>query len=175
MKKDTTRKNASAWRTLLAGFLAAAVFAGICASNIMYAQDCYVSDALYQQPSPQDGQIVLINLDQKSLDALGPFQSWGRALMGDVINMLNQDPEQAPAVIALDVLYVGESDDPEGDSYLAEACANSCPVVVACAGTFGSQLVENADGSFYMDEYSLIAFDEPYGTISAIVYHPRKS
>lgn len=162
MKKDTTRKNTSAWRTLLAGFLAAAVFAGICASNIMYAQDCYVSDALYQQPSPQDGQIVLINLDQKSLDALGPFQSWGRALMGDVINMLNQDPEQAPAVIALDVLYVGESDDPEGDSYLAEACANSCPVVVACAGTFGSQLVENEDGSFYMDEYSLIAFDEPY-------------
>ena len=48
MKKDTTRKNASAWRTLLAGFLAAAVFAGICASNIMYAQDAYVAVALYQ-------------------------------------------------------------------------------------------------------------------------------
>ena len=162
MKKDTTRKNTSAWRTLLAGFLAAAVFAGICASNIMYAQDAYVSDALYQHPKPLDGQIVLINIDQKSLDALGPFPTWGRALMGDVINTLNQDPEQAPAVTALDVLYVGASDDPEGDAYLAEACANSTPVVVACAGTFGSQLVENEDGSFYMDDYALIAYDEPY-------------
>ena len=148
--------------TLLAGILAAALFAGICASNIMYAQDAFLADALYQKATPQDGQIVLINIDQESLDALGPFQSWGRALMGDVIGMLNQDPETAPAVVALDVLYVGESDDPEGDSYLAQMCAEGCPVVVACAGTFGSELVENEDGSFYMDDYALIAYDEPY-------------
>lgn len=136
----------------------------------MYAQDSYVSDALYQHPEPLDGQIVLINIDQKSLDALGPFPTWGRALMGDVINTLNQDPEQAPAVTALDVLYVGASDDPEGDAYLAEACANSTPVVVACAGTFGSQLVENEDGSFYMDDYALIAYDEPYEELKAATW-----
>ena len=149
-------------RTLLVCLLAGAIAAGLCASGIMYAQDAYVADALYQQASPQDGQIVLINIDQKSLDALGPFASWGRALMGDVINSLNQDPEHAPAVIALDVLYVGASDDPAGDSYLAEACANSCPVVTACAGTFGAQLVQHSDGSFYMDDYALTAYDEPY-------------
>ncbi|MDD7176503.1 MAG: adenylate/guanylate cyclase domain-containing protein [bacterium] len=163
MKKEQASANKRPfWRTLLGGVAAGALFAGICASNLMYAQDSFVADALYQHATPQDGQIVLINIDQKSLDALGPFASWGRALMGDVINTLNQDPEQSPAVIALDVLYVGESDDPDGDSYLAEACANSCPVVTACAGTFGSQLVENADGSFYMDDYALIAYDEPY-------------
>ena len=104
-----TERKSPLWRTLLAGVLAAALFSGICASNIMYAQDTYVADALYQHATPQDGQIVLINIDQKSLDALGPFQSWGRALMGDVINTLNQDPQAAPAVIALDVLYVGDS------------------------------------------------------------------
>ena len=161
-RKQPTAQCAVSWRTLLAGLLAAIIFAGLCASNILYAQDTFLSDALYQHASPQDGQIVLINIDQKSLDELGPFASWGRALMGDVINTLNADPESAPAVIALDVLYVGESDDPEGDSYLAEACANSCPVVTACAGTFGSQLVETADGSFYMDDYALTAYDEPY-------------
>ena len=157
--QQPTERKSPLWRTLLAGVLAAALFSGICASNIMYAQDTYVADALYQHATPQDGQIVLINIDQKSLDALGPFQSWGRALMGDVINTLNQDPQAAPAVIALDVLYVGGSDDPDGDSYLAEACAGSCPVVTACAGTFGSQLVENEDGSFYMNDYALIAYD----------------
>ena len=162
MKQKQSISHKSFWRTFLAGVLAAALFAGICASNIMYAQDAYLSDALYQKPSPQDGQIVLINIDQASLDALGPFPAWGRALMGDVINILNEDPAQAPAVIALDVLYVGASDDPDGDAYLAEACANSCPVVTACAGTFGTQIVENADGSFYMDDYALTAYDEPY-------------
>ena len=155
-------KHKSIWKPLLAGLLAGALFAGIYASDIMYAQDAYLSDALYQHPAPQDGQIMLINIDQKSLDALGPFTSWGRGLMGDVINLLNQDPEQAPAVIALDVLYVGASGDAEGDSYLAEACASGCPVVTACAGNFGSELVENEDGSFYMDDYALSAYDEPY-------------
>ena len=150
------------WRTILIGVAVGLLIAGVCASGIMYAQDSYVADALYQHPLPADGNIVLINIDQKSLDELGPFASWGRALMGDVINTLNQDPDQAPAVIALDVLYVGESDDPEGDSYLAEACANSCPVVTACAGTFGSQVVDNGDESFSVDEQALTAFDEPY-------------
>ena len=40
--------------------------------------------------------------------------------MGDVLAILNEDPQTAPAVVALDVLYVGESDDPQGDAYLAE-------------------------------------------------------
>lgn len=150
------------WRTALIGALTGLLAAGVCASGFMYAQDSYVEDALYQHAVPSDGNVVLINIDQKSLDEMGPFSSWGRALMGDVVNTLNTDPDNAPAVIALDVLYVGESDDPEGDAYLAEACANSCPVVTACAGTFGSQVVEHEDGSFSVDEYALTAYDEPY-------------
>lgn len=152
-------------RAVLYSILCGLFFAGLCVSNLLYAQDSFVADALYQREVPQDGNIVLINIDQKSLDALGPFQGWGRALMGDVISILNQDPEQAPAVIALDVLYVGESEDPDGDAYLAEACTYGCPVVTACAGTFGSELAETADGDFYMDAHALIAFDEPYGAL----------
>ncbi len=150
------------WRIFLAAIISAAFFAGICASDLLYAQDTFCSDSLYQHATAQDGKIIVIGIDQESLDALGPFASWGRSLMGDVINILNQDPDKAPAVIALDVLYVGASDDPEGDAYLAEAAASGCPVVTACAGTFGSQLVENADGTFYMDDYAITAYDEPY-------------
>lgn len=153
-------------RSLLRAFLCSLAggvfFAALCMSGALYAQDSYLADALYQRAKPQDGNIVLINIDQKSLDELGPFASWGRALMGDVIHKLNEEKENAPAVIALDVLYVGESDDPEGDSYLAAQCAAGCPVVTACAGTFGTQLSENEDGSFYMDGYALTAYDEPY-------------
>ena len=146
MKKNM-KLNRSLWKTLFVGITAGLFYFAICISGVLYAQDSYLADALYQHPAVQRGDIVLINLDQKSLDALGPFGSWGRALMGDVINILNEDPSSAPAVIALDILYVGESDDPEGDAYLAEACGNSCPVVTACAGTFGTQLVEEEDGS----------------------------
>lgn len=33
------------------------------------------------------------------------------------------------------------------------------------AGSFGAQLVENEDGSFYMDEQALLAYDEPYESL----------
>ena len=161
MKQKIKRKQSNL-KTIFIGVTAGLFYFVICISGILYAQDAFLADVMYQHPSLQAEEIVLINIDQRSLDELGPFGSWGRALMGDVISILNQDPEQSPAVIAFDVLYVGESDDPDGDAYLAEACANGCPVVTACAATFGSQLVEQTDGSFYMDDSAVTAFDEPY-------------
>lgn len=168
--KKKMKMNRSVWKLLFIGITAGLFYFAICISGIMYAQDAFLADALYQKPSIQQEDIVLINIDQRSLDELGPFGSWGRALMGDVISMLNQDPEQAPAVIALDVLYVGESDDPDGDAYLAEMCADSCPVVVACAATFGSELVEQDDGNFYMDDSAITAFDEPYEALKEVTW-----
>lgn len=141
-------------RNLIGSVAAGLFFAFLCAKGMLYAQDSYMADALYQRPVPQNGEIVLINIDRESLEELGPFASWGRALMGDVVNTLNQDPETAPAVIGIDVLYVGESDDPDGDAFFAEACEKGCPVVTACAGTFGTDLIEETD--------AVTAFDEPY-------------
>lgn len=168
--KKKMKMNRSMWKLLFIGITAGLFYFAICISGIMYAQDAFLADALYQKPSIQQEDIVLINIDQRSLDELGPFGSWGRVLMGDVISMLNQDPEQAPAVIALDVLYVGESDDPDGDAYLAEMCADSCPVVVACAATFGSELVEQDDGNFYLDDSAITAFDEPYEALKEVTW-----
>lgn len=63
------------WRTALIGALTGLLAAGVCASGFMYAQDSYVEDALYQHAVPSDGNVVLINIDQKSLDEMGPFSS----------------------------------------------------------------------------------------------------
>lgn len=168
--KKPNRAYPAAWRPVVQSFAVSLVFAVLCYTGILYTPDAALADAMYQRPVPQDGSIVLINIDQASLDELGPFASWGRAVMGDVVSLLNADPDMAPAVIALDVLYVGESDDPDGDAYLADACAAGCPVVAACAGTFGSQLAEGEDGSFYMDEYALTAFDEPYEALKSAAW-----
>lgn len=164
-----TRMTGRRFRSVLLSLTVGLLFALLCYTGGLYAQDAYLADALYQKPVPQDGNIVLINIDQKSLDELGPFASWGRALMGDAVSILNQDPQNAPAVIALDVLYVGASADPDGDAYLAQVCASGCPVVTACAGTFQSELVQTGDGGFYMDESALAAFDEPYDELKRAV------
>lgn len=144
----------------------ASVFTGIAASGILRTADNTVSDALYQQPSATDGEIVVIGMDQYALDVLGPMP-WPRDYMADVINYLNADPENAPAVIGVDVLYVGQSGDSDADAALTEAAAYGENVVVASAATFGSDLVtEGSD--FYMDTMAVLAWDEPFGALADV-------
>ena len=153
-------------KTVFAVIATSVLMTVVAASGLLRSVDNTVSDALYQQPSATDGEIVVIGMDQYALDLLGPMP-WPRDYMADVINYLNADPETAPAVIGVDVLYVGESGDPNADAALAEAAAYGENVVVASAATFGSDLV--TEGSeFYMDTMAVLAWDEPFADLAAV-------
>lgn len=151
-------------RTLVVSIVSAAVLTLIAALGLLDAPDGTVSDALYHRAQATDGEIVLISMDQTSLDLLGPMP-WPRSYMADVISFLNSDPELAPAVIGIDVLYVGESSDPDNDAYLAESAEWGGNVVTAAAATFGSDLVVD-DSGFYMDTMAVLAWDEPFGALA---------
>ena len=151
-------------RTLAASLIVAALFTAVAGFGLLDSPDGAVSDKLYQRPAAADGEIVVIGMDQRALDALGPMP-WPRAYMADAINYLNSDPEQAPAVIGIDVLYVGESADPDGDAALADAAELGGNVVTAAAATFSSGLVEGGDG-FYMDTRAVLAWDAPFDALA---------
>ena len=153
-------------RTLAAALIVAALFTAVAGFGLLDSPDGAVSDALYQRPTASDGEIVVIGMDQRALDALGPMP-WPRAYMADAINYLNSDPEQSPAVIGVDVLYVGQSADPGGDAALADAAELGGNVVTAAAATFGSGLVEGGDG-FYMDTRAVLAWDQPFDALDAV-------
>lgn len=153
-------------RTLAASLAVAALFTAVAGFGLLDSPDGSVSDALYQRPAASDGEIVVIGMDQRALDALGPMP-WPRSYMADAINYLNSDPELSPAVIGIDVLYVGESADPGGDAALADAAELGGNVVTAAAATFGSGLVEGTDG-FYMDTRAVLAWDEPFDALAAV-------
>lgn len=153
-------------KPIAASLAAAFALTVIAAAGLVRGADNTVSDALYQQPSAADGEIVVIGMDQYALDMLGPMP-WPRSYMADVINYLNADPESAPAVIGVDMLYVGESGDPDADAALAEAAAYGENVVVASAATFGSDLVtEGSD--FYMDTMAVLAWDGPFADLADV-------
>ena len=151
-------------RTLVVSLTSAAVLTIIAALGLLDAPDGTVSDALYHRTQATDGEIVLISMDQTSLDLLGPMP-WPRSYMADVVSFLNSDPELAPAVIGIDVLYVGESSDPDNDAYLAGSAEWGGNVVTAAAATFGSDLVVD-DSGFYMDTMAVLAWDEPFGALA---------
>lgn len=175
-------------KNIVTAVMVAAVLTGLAGSGLLSALDSRASDGLYQRSSATDGEIVVIGMDQYALDTLGPLP-WPRSTMAEIIRQLNSDPENAPAVIGVDVLYVGESGDPEADAALVDAAREGGNVVVAAAGTFGVQIVTETDENgeaagtdigaaaedsaeepdsdgFYMDTMSLLAWDRPFDALA---------
>ena len=129
------------------------------------AADQFVSDRFYQKSGAGSHDIIVIGIDQASLDVLGPMP-WPRYYMADAITYLNNaDPEARPAVIGVDVLYSGEGWDPVADQQLSDAAAQYGNVVVASAAVFGSQVVDSANQVYSLEQRSVIGWDVPYDAL----------
>ncbi len=149
------------YRKFLIMALAAGLVTALMASGVLDYADLAVSDRFYQSRSASDGEIVLVGIDQKALEDIGPYSQWGRDVMAAALAALNESESCRPAVIAMDVLYTGETDG-AGDARLAEEAGRYGNVVAACAAVFGSSLAEAETGEYYLDSFSVTAFDAPY-------------
>ena len=154
-------------KRILSALLAAALMTGIAASGLLYQADNTANDSFYQQERALDGNIFVIGIDAYSLEELGPFQTWGRSYMAQAVEMLNQNPDCKPAAIGVDVLYAGLTEEGE-DAALVEALGKYDNVVTASAANFASELVTEADGTFYMDDYYVESYDEPFPALQEV-------
>ena len=148
-------------KQVLCAVAAAALLTAAAVSGVLNRADQTAADAWYQKPSASEGNIVLVGIDQKALEDIGPFQNWGRDTMAMVIEALNESEDCHPAVIAVDVLYAGET-DPEKDAWLADAAGKYRNVVTACAAEFGSEFHIQENGKTSWNDFAVTAFDEPY-------------
>lgn len=141
----------------LAVALAACMIAGV---GVLYVPDGVVSDALYQRGGIANTDIVVVGMDQRALDEIGPLP-WSRHIMAEAIEYLNSDPEgRIPAAIGVDTLYVGESADSEADAHLVSSAGAQGNVVVASVATYDRELVVEGD-DFYMSD-DIVGWDEPF-------------
>ena len=148
-----------------AALLAALLFTAAALLGILDSMDSAVSDALYQNRSATDGEVVVIGMDQAAVDVLGPMP-WPRSVLAQAIEYLNADESTKPAAIGVDVLYVGES-EPEDDAALVAAAEKGGNVLFASAATFGSELVTGDDG-FYIDSKAVLAWDAPFPALAEV-------
>lgn len=153
---------------LAGGIAAAACFLTLALGfGLLKGVDQQTADRMYQTGEVTDGQIVIVGIDQKALEDIGPFQSWGRDVLAMTLEALNQSEACRPAVIGVDVLFAGET-DPDPDGWLAEAAGQYDNVVTASAAEFGSRLTTSPDDSFYVDSFAVLAYEEPYPALKAV-------
>ena len=152
------------WKTAAIALLAAGALTLLAALGVLERPDLTVSDAFYQSRQAFDGDIILVGIDQRALEEIGPYSQWGRDVISMALEALNESEDCRPAVIALDILYAGET-DPDLDQWLAEAAGQYGNVVAASAVQLGSGLKEGGDIGFYLDNFSVLAYDEPYAAL----------
>ncbi len=130
----------------------------------MDSTDYAMADTLYQSADHYDENILVIGIDSYALEELGAWP-WTRDMTADLLYMINGDPDNMPAAIGVDILFVSEN-DPWADAYLVDA-ASAGNVVMAGGVDFTTSLAEE-DGKYYMDEFSIASYNFPFDALREV-------
>ena len=112
-----------------------------------------------------DPSIKIIAIDEKTLEALGQFETWTREPYAELIELLN-DSEYAPKVIGFDVLFVNEKG--EEDQLLVDACKKYSNIVMANNLVFSTK-IETKDGKSQVNPLHIDMVENPFGQLTGIV------
>lgn len=117
-------------------------------SNIFSPLDYILKDALYQTPRGVTGQIKIVAIDERTLETLGPINTWSREVYAQLLSRLNAEEEAKPLVIGFDIVFSGQAQQ-EGDDAFAQAAAASGNVVAVSQFVYSEKPERDADGKRY--------------------------
>lgn len=148
--------------------LVIAVLSGIISVNNFPGNiENMAEDAIYQNPEVIPSDIKIIAIDEETLTKLGAYSDWNRTYFADVIQILNENPDKAPKVIGIDVVFSGTNNSKE-DAELVEACKAGGNVVLASSLVFDSYLHKDSDGTYHNVQY-VSGEGKPYDELAAVV------
>ena len=114
------------------------------ATNALSQLDYMVRDTVYQIPRGIDSRIKIIGIDAETVNKYGQIQTWSRSRYAELLNKLNEDESTRPAIIGLDVFFLGNVD--EGDQVLVDAVKQSGNVVIVDQLIYNQRMEENENG-----------------------------
>ena len=124
-----------------------------------------LGDSIYQRPTGASNKIFVIGIDEHTLAEYGPFSTWSREGVAQVVNKLMENKDSAPAVIGIDIEFFGTK-DPLGDAQLVAACKNAGNVVLASSALIGTA-VEGTTGNFFSVNKPVL-MDRPFPALDAV-------
>lgn len=91
-----------------------------------------IEDAFYKRPYPVDTRLVLVGIDDQSLERIGPWP-WSRQTLGDLVKAIDAG---GPKVIGLDILLAEAKNTAEDAALIAALKSASAPLVLPAAVKF---------------------------------------
>ena len=152
------------WLILIEAVIAGLLVLSLTGFNVLSPLDYMVRDRIYQIPRGINSNIKIIGIDEKTLDAYGPIQTWSRERYGKLIEKLNENNDAKPLIIGLDILFSGNVDE-EGDMALVNACKESGNVVIVNNLIYDDRMVKSDSGEMVKTVRSVAL---PYDMLSDV-------
>ena len=137
-----------------------------CYTDIFYSLDSLYKDRLYQQPRSVDPTIKIISIDEKTMEALGPFGTWPRSTYAEILDILGD----YPAVVGFDIMLMGTMNE-EDDAVFLNALKERDNVVLAAHLVYETKVEMLPNGEFNVDHMHVSQVEVPYtGDVTPIGY-----
>ena len=147
-------------RKLIVACIWATVITALCGLGLFRRSELLLQDELFQKPETVPGDIVIIGIDERDIQEFGAYNSWDRSVMARALEALGSDPDNLPAVVAIDTMYSGYTDF-ENDQRLAEASSELPNVITATEATFGTRTTFGS-ATVVIDDFAVLNYEEPY-------------
>lgn len=128
-----------------------------CYTDIFYSLDSLYKDRLYQQPRTVDPTIKIISIDEKTMEALGPFGTWPRSTYAEILDILGD----YPAVVGFDIMLMGTMNE-EDDAVFLNALKERDNVVLAAHLVYETKVEMLPNGEFDVDHMHVSQVEVPY-------------
>lgn len=168
------KKKYKSLMVVLAVIIVALFSVVLISGRFLYSVDKIFSDALYYKQTTTDTKIKIIGIDEKTLEALGPMNTWNRNVPAELLEILSANEEIKPSIIAFDIMYMGNV-EAESDKRFAQAAKKAGNVVVASRVTWRDKgTFETVGGSvidYNVDKAIVDNVEYPYEELRANVEH----
>ena len=156
-------------KQILFSLAAALLVTAIIALGVLNRVDKWTQDSLFQHPGMTSTDIVIIGIDDDTLDMLGPYNTDYRLYVAKALETMAKDPDHLPAVVCIDILYDGEN-DPETDARLAKAAEEIGCVVTATMARFGEKITWENGRAVSMDTTAVLDYEQPFDALKAVEF-----
>ena len=126
--------------------------------------DYIARDRLYQVPRGIDSKIKIIGIDEKTMEELGPVQTWSRENYARLLEKLNENDDAKPALVGFDILFAGNVD--EGDEVFARAVSESGNVIVVNHLLYRDSVIKSGNGLIVSQEVDQL--EEPFDSLRSV-------
>lgn len=118
--------------SILASFVITLLFGWMYANQTMYVTEVYYYDQMMREERPIDSRIVVIGVDDASLENVGQWP-WSRAIHADMIDRIANAGAKA---IGVDFLFAEKSQDPTEDEAMQAVIQKHPNVIIPSAFVF---------------------------------------